>query len=158
MNTKQIIDVCCGGKMFYYTKNDPRVLFQDIRACETTLCDGRKFNIRPDVIGDFRNMNYADGSFSLVVFDPPHLVNKTKTGWQAIKYGTLDEKWQETLRKGFKECFRILKNDGFLIFKWNEEDIKVSEILKLTEQKPILGHKSEKQSKTHWILFQKNSW
>jgi len=42
-----------------------------------------------------------------------------------------------------------------LIFKWCEEDIKVSEILSLTTEKPIIGHKSGKQSKTHWILFQK---
>ena len=27
---KQILDACCGGKMFYYDKADKRVLFQDI--------------------------------------------------------------------------------------------------------------------------------
>ncbi len=25
---KPILDACCGGKMFYFDKNDPRVLFQ----------------------------------------------------------------------------------------------------------------------------------
>ena len=39
-----ILDVCCGGKMFYFDKQDSRVLFQDIREFETTLCDGRIFN------------------------------------------------------------------------------------------------------------------
>ncbi len=39
---KPILDACCGGKMFYFDKNDPRVLFQDIRKEETTLCDGRE--------------------------------------------------------------------------------------------------------------------
>lgn len=24
---KQILDVCCGAKMFYFDKNDPRVLY-----------------------------------------------------------------------------------------------------------------------------------
>ena len=33
---KPILDACCGGKMFYFDKNDPRVLFQDIRKEETT--------------------------------------------------------------------------------------------------------------------------
>ena len=34
---KKIIDVCCGGKMFYFDKSDNRVLFQDIRECKRTL-------------------------------------------------------------------------------------------------------------------------
>ena len=41
MDNKPILDACCGGKMFYFDKNDPRVLFQDIRVIDTTLCDGR---------------------------------------------------------------------------------------------------------------------
>jgi len=44
---KPILDACCGGKMFYFDKNDPRVLFQDIREVETTLCDGRVFSVKP---------------------------------------------------------------------------------------------------------------
>lgn len=27
---KEILDACCGGKMFYFDKNNPNVLFQDI--------------------------------------------------------------------------------------------------------------------------------
>lgn len=69
-----ILDVCCGGKMFYFDKNDPRVLFQDVREESMTLCDGRTFEVKPDIIGDFRSMAFADCSFSLVVFDPPHLI------------------------------------------------------------------------------------
>jgi hypothetical protein len=45
---------------------------------------------------------------------------------------------------------------GFLIFKWNETDIKVSEILKLTSEKPIFGNISGKRSNTHCICFMKN--
>ena len=70
---KPILDVCCGGKMFYFDKNDPRVLFQDIRQIATTLCDGREFKIEPDIIGDFTSMVYPDNTFRMVVFDPPHL-------------------------------------------------------------------------------------
>lgn len=170
---KQILNVCCGGKMFYFDKNDPRVLFQDIRQVDTTLCDGRKWKIEPDVVGDFRCMQFADNSFSLVVFDPPHLLRNvakskftdiygslnpkaTPCGWQHIKYGALGQTdWQETLRLGFTECFRVLKNGGFLVFKWNETDIPVSKVLTLTDQKPILGHRVGKKNNTHWILFMK---
>ena len=158
-NEATILDVCCGGKMFYFDKNDPRVLFQEIRKETMTLCDGRTFDVAPDVIGDFTSMMYADGTFSLVVFDPPHLTwngGGNPTGWQMKKYGYLrGAQWQDTIRKGFAECFRVLKDGGFLIFKWNETDIPVSEILKLTDYAPVLGHRSGKQQKTHWILFMK---
>lgn len=155
-----ILDACCGGKMFYFDKNDPRVLFQDIREIETKLCDGRKFEIKPDVIGDFRSMEFEDGRFSLVVFDPPHLKytgsKKEAENWQMVKYGSLPAHgWKEILRKGFAECFRVLQDGGFLIFKWNETDITVTEILKLTPYRPVFGHISGKRAKTHWILFMK---
>jgi ubiquinone/menaquinone biosynthesis C-methylase UbiE len=169
---KPILDACCGGKMFYFDKNDERVLFQDIRKVSTHLCDGRLFEVNPDVQADFTNMPYDNNTFSMVVFDPPHLlrnVGKSKmadmygslnekalpTGYQHIKYGTLYSDWRDMLSKGFKECFRVLKSGGFLIFKWNETDIKVSEILKLTDEKPIFGHISGKRSNTHWICFMK---
>lgn len=170
---KRILDACCGGKMFYFDKNDQRVLFQDIRNIRTTLCDGRPFEVKPDVQADFTDMPYPDESFSMVVFDPPHLlrnVGKSKfadiyeslnpkaypTGYQHIKYGALQNNgWQDMLRRGFSECFRVLKHGGFLIFKWNETNIKVSEILKLTPEKPIFGHISGKRANTHWICFMK---
>ena len=158
---KTILDACCGGRMFYFDKNDRRVLFQDIRNFETTLCDGRHFEVKPDIQADFTNMPYPDGSFSMVVFDPPHLKftgsQKESKGYQIIKikYGSLPNDWREILTKGFAECFRVLKHGGFLIFKWNETDIKLSEILKLTPEKPIFGHISGKRSKTHWICFMK---
>lgn len=158
-NDTPILDVCCGGKMFYFDKTDPRVLFQDIRDMETTLCDGRHFEVHPDIQADFTDMPYPDNSFAMVVFDPPHLKytsEKESTGWQMIKYGFLRGDWRDLLAKGFAECFRVLKIGGFLIFKWNETDIKVSEILKLTPVKPIFGHISGKRAATHWICFIKD--
>ena len=153
-----VLDVCCGGKMFYFDKNDPRVLFQDIRECELTLCDGRKYEVNPDIVADFRSMPYPDDSFGMVVFDPPHLKyagsQAEANGWQMQKYGCLPRRgWKDYLRDGFKECFRVLQAGGFLIFKWNETDIKVTEILKLTDYKPLFGHISGKRNNTHWICF-----
>lgn len=169
---KEILDVACGGKMFYFDKSDKRVVFMDIRQVETHLCDGREFEVKPDIVGDFTKIPFGDNRFSMVVFDPPHLLRNTgkskmadmygslnekalPTGYQQIKYGALYSDWRDMLSKGFKECFRVLRPGGFLIFKWNETDIKVSEVLSLTEEKPIFGHKSGKASKTHWICFSK---
>lgn len=158
-NIKPILDACCGGKMFYFDKHDPNVLFQDIRRVSTTLCDGRTFEVMPDIVADFTSMPYPDNSFRMVVFDPPHLKysgsKEELKGWQMIKYGALFPGWKEVISKGFSECFRVLAPGGFLIFKWNETDIKVSEILKLTPQKPIFGHISGKRSNTHWMCFMK---
>ena len=171
---KPILDVCCGGRMFYYDKNDERVLFQDIRNISTHLCDGRLFEVKPDVQADFTNMPYENECFSMVIFDPPHLLRNignskfaeqygslnektTPTGYQHIKSGALYSDWRDMLSKGFAECFRVLKPGGFLIFKWNETDIKVSEILKLTDEKPVFGHISGKRSNTHWICFMKGN-
>ena len=156
---KPILDACCGGKMFYFNKEDERVLFQDIRDFKTTLCDGRAFSVHPDVVANFTDMPYPDESFNMVVFDPPHLKysgdKRQLKGWQMIKYGHLGYDWKDNIRKGFAECFRVLKCGGFLIFKWNETDIKVSDILKLTPVKPIFGHISGKRANTHWICFMK---
>jgi ubiquinone/menaquinone biosynthesis C-methylase UbiE len=154
-----ILDVCCGGKMFYFDKKDKRVTFCDIRKIETHLCDGRYFEINPDIISDFTDLPFENDSFSMVVFDPPHLIKNKDTeptGYQMIKYGCLRSNWKETIAKGFEECFRVLKQGGFLIFKWNETDIKVSEVLSLTKEKPVFGHKSGKRSNTHWICFMKD--
>lgn len=173
-SNKPILDACCGGKMFYFDKDNPNVLFQDIRRISTTLCDGRTFEVNPDVVADFTSMPYPDNSFRMVVFDPPHLlrnVGKSKmadmygslnekakpTGYQHIKYGALYADWRDMLSKGFAECFRVLTPGGFLIFKWNETDIKVSEVLKLTPNKPIFGHISGKRANTHWICFMKET-
>ena len=71
---KKIIDVCCGSRMFWFDKRNPDVVFMDNRAMEQTLCDGRKLEIKPDLVADFRNIPYPDESFYLAVFDPPHLI------------------------------------------------------------------------------------
>ncbi len=142
--------------MFYFDKNDPRVLFCDKRRIKTTLCDGRPFEINPDLTADFSNLPFEDNSFKLVVFDPPHLLHNTDseiTGWQHIKYGALQGDWKTEIKKGFAECFRVLEENGVLIFKWNETDVPVKEILKLTNYKPLIGHKSGKRSNTHWMCF-----
>jgi hypothetical protein len=152
---KQVIDVCCGSKMFWFDKNNPNVIFADIRKEEHTLCDGRKLEINPDILMDFTNIPFPDNFFKVVVFDPPHLNRLGHNSWMAKKYGKLHKNYETMLADGFKECFRILDVNGILIFKWNETQIKTSDILKLTEHKPLVGHISGKRSNTHWITFMK---
>ena len=147
---KKILDVCCGSKMFWFQKNRDDTVYMDNRELEDVLCDGRKLIIKPDIIGDFRNIPFPDNIFKLVVFDPPHLVRVGASSWLAKKYSQLSLNWQEDLKQGFKECFRVLEVNGILVFKWNEEQIKLSEILKLTDVKPFFRNK---RAKTHWLVF-----
>ena len=152
-----VLDVCCGSRMFYADKSDPRVIFGDIRKESHTLCDGRLLEVMPDTLLDFRDLPYTDESFFTVVFDPPHLVRAGKNSWLALKYGKLANTWQDDIRTGFAECFRVLKPKGHLIFKWNETQIPLREILKLTDQKPLVMNKMPKQTGTHWITFIKEA-
>lgn len=153
-----VLDPASGSRMFYFDPEDDRVLFGDIRSEEHVLCDGRALNINPDAYTDFRELPFPDASFRVVVFDPPHLVKAGPKSWQAAKYGRLNkETWRDDLRAGFAECFRVLMPEGILIFKWNETQIKVREILALTDQKPLVGHISGKAMNTHWITFMKGS-
>lgn len=143
--------------MFWFDKQNPNVLFADIRDEEHTLCDGRKLEIHPDVVADFRNMPFPDGSFRLVVFDPPHLTKLGNSSWTAKKYGKLLQTWKDDLKAGFDECMRVLEPSGILIFKWNETQITVKRILEIFGQQPLFGHKSGKNSQTHWLCFMKNN-
>lgn len=159
----QVLDVCCGGRMFWYDKEDPRAIFLDKRRDTYVLKDKsskggvRELVIVPDIVADFTALPFNDCQFALVVFDPPNLTRNGGTGWLAKKYGQLGDDWPDMLRKGFAECFRVLRPHGTLIFKWCEYDIPLSRILKLTPEKPLFGHRSGKQQKTHWIAFIKQT-
>lgn len=154
---KDILDMCCGSRMFWFDRDNPRVVFGDIRSEAHVLCDGRNLVVKPDIIMDFRSLPFADGEFSMVVFDPPHLTRAGEHSWMRAKYGVLDKDgWPDDLRRGFAEAFRVLRAGGTLIFKWNETHIRTSEILALTPEKPAFGHPSGKKGGTHWICFIKN--
>jgi 23S rRNA G2069 N7-methylase RlmK/C1962 C5-methylase RlmI len=149
----KILDPCCGSRMFWYQKNNSNVVFMDNRQLDTTLCDGRKLIISPDIIADFRNIPFEDNTFYLVVFDPPHLIKAGINSWLGLKYGILSDTWQKDIKKGFDECMRVLRPNGVLIFKWNEEQIKLKDILKVIDYQPLFG---DKRSKTHWLTFMKD--
>ncbi len=143
---KLILDVCCGQRMFWFNKKNPIALFCDIKS-----------DADPEIVQDFRNLEFRDNSFKLVVFDPPHLFDKKgHRAWLNKKYGSLHhEQWPKDITQGFNECMRVLQDYGILIFKWSEGDISVSTILSLLDVDPLFGHVSDKKSKTHWLCFMK---
>lgn len=147
---KPILDVACGSRMFYHDKENSNVLFVDKRTYYEKLDSGHTINVNPDIVADFTNLPFEDNSFYHVVFDPPHLLKVGENAWMAKKYGKLSDDWPAVIEKGFKECFRVLKPNGTLMFKWNDYDIPHKEVLKLAGRQAVYG---DKKSKTRWTCF-----
>ena len=156
---KNVLDACCGGKMFWWNKNEENTLFADIREVEKgAFKNGWNPNwcVKPDMIVDFRNMPFKDKSFKLVVYAPPHLVSGSMKSVINKKYGLLNkETWKEDLLEGFNECWRVLDDYGTLIFKWNESNIKASTLIKSFPVEPLFGDFTGKTGKTIWMTFLK---
>lgn len=160
-----VLDVCCGPRSMYFNPADQRVLFGDRRHESLIVTDNsarnksgtRALHIHPDVRLDFRALPFPNNAFPLVVFDPPHLVQAGPRSWLAARYGKLGADWREDLRAGFSECWRVLASPGTMIFKWNETQIHLREILPLAPAPPLFGHRSGKRSATHWLTFFKEA-
>ena len=116
---------------------------------------GRCLEIKPDTVCDFTNLPFDDGTYKLVVFDPPHLTTVGETSWTALKYGRLERGWEKMLHDGFWECMRVLDDYGTLIFKWSEVQVPLRKVLAAVDAEPLLGHRSGKAMKTHWLVFMK---
>jgi hypothetical protein len=163
MATQRVLDVTCGSRMMWFDRRHPDVVFGDCRSAEITVTDRshgredgtRTLHIRPAVQLDFRALPFGDGSFRLVVFDPPHLVRAGARSWLAAKYGRLGAEWQADLRRGFQECFRVLEVHGVLVFKWSEVQVPLAEVLALAPCAPLFGNTAGKRAGTHWMVFMK---
>ena len=161
MDEKKILDVTCAGKSIWFNKHHPSVIYCDQRSGEFNYNAGKRYggiralHIEPDVVCDFTDLPFEDNRFALVVFDPPHLARLTESSWVRVKYGCLDENWQNVIRKGFEECMRVLKPEGSLIFKWSETQFSTREVIDAIGREPLFGHRSGKKMGTHWLTFMK---
>ena len=162
---KRVLDPCCGPRSMWFDREHPAVVFGDLRSETLTVTDNSRGNptgqrtlrIEPDVMLDFRDLPYADATFRLVAFDPPHLVQAGPRSWLAARYGKLGSDWREDLRRGFAECFRVLEPEGVLVFKWNETQVALREVLELTPEKPLFGQSAGRRGMTHWLVFMRSN-
>ena len=157
---KKILDVTCGSRGIWFNKNHPAAIYCDKRrehheSDYGTIKSHRISDIEPDIVCDFTDLPFDNNSFSLVVFDPPHVEGLKESSWIAKKYGTLTGDWREVLKSGYEECMRVLKPDGVLIFKWSEVQIPADEVWKAIGAKPLFGHHSGKKMNTYWGTFMK---
>ena len=157
MEDKFILDVCCGGRCFWFDKQHPNTLYIDNRVREKGHSDDR-FNhcIKPDRVMDFRNLEYKDKTFKMIIMDPPHLIGKPDGCRMTKKYGSWNkDTWRKELKQGFEEAWRVLEDYGVLIFKWNEASIKKKDVLEVLEKEPLIGHPVQSKIPTHWFVFMK---
>ncbi len=160
---KKILDASCGGRMFWFNKKHPNAIYIDNRIAKKGHEPHQpNHSVEPDIVMDFRAMKFKDKTFNLIVFDPPHFMGMSPKSWLAKKYGILNrEIWRDDIRKGFDECWRVLKKDGVLIVKWSEDfqnksrSISISEFIKVVGREPLFGHRTGTRSNTHWLCFMK---
>lgn len=151
----QILDACCGGRMWWWDKAHPLAVYMDSREAGPGCVDVRpNFQVAPDIVGDFRAMPFEDESFQLVVFDPPHLVRTGESSsYMRLKYGALPHATeQDDLARGFGECWRVLAPGGTLVFKWADKLDRVEPHFPAT---PIVGSRSPRVGQTRWFVFYK---
>lgn len=157
VNEPEILDACCGGRMWWWDKAHPLALYMDKREDPPGSCSHRpNWSCEPDLIADFRDMPFEDETFRLVVFDPPHNVRESVSGKIGLRYGALPrETEQDDLRRGLAECWRVLARGGTLVFKWAGELDRVRPHFPAT---PIVGTRSLRQGSglgTRWFIFYK---
>jgi len=148
----KILDACCGERAFWINKKHPDTTFIDIRK-----------EVGPDMIMDCKKTSFPDKAFDLIIFDPPHLsYTKNNKGLFARQWGTIRAKDTRILiREAFIEFSRILKDDGFVLFKWNTHDQKLKTILPLINKFEILfgqltAQRTKHSSQTYWFMLRKN--
>ena len=153
---KLILDVCCGLRAMWFNKKHPNAVYLDKRHRPPGFDDFRpNFSIEPDMVASWDKLPFDDESFYLVVMDPPHLISKPESFRMIRYYGSLDENWETSIKQGFDECWRVLKPNGVLIFKWSEASIKKKKILEVLGRDPLFGHPNGSRVPCHWLTFMK---
>jgi hypothetical protein len=157
--TKPVLDMTAGGRMMWQDKNNELALFVDKREETLEMMDRgnvRVYDVKPDVLADWTNpegLPFHSGSFHQIIFDPPHLLRAGKNSWLRKKYGVLDKvTWKRDLECGFSEAARLLVDNGTLIFKWNSDQIKLSEVLQLVPDE-LVATVRNRVNKTYICVF-----
>lgn len=132
----------------WFDKKFPLATYIDIRP-----------EVEPDIVMDCTHTAFPDSTFDLILFDPPHQ-NLGESTILLHKFGHFTHaQIRDLVKRGFKEFHRILKSEGFVVFKWNTHSFVLGKILSLATPyfTPLFGQredtKPEHGSRTYWILL-----
>jgi len=170
----RILEATAGGRSYWHDKQHPETVFMDLRLEKESgfVWEGYdvenskrpskgNYTVLPHLQADYRNLPFANRTFDLVVFDPPHLVTnngmKKLHGIMKRKYGALHaETWQNDMRLAFNELFRVMKDTASLNFKFCDYHIGFQEILDVIPQEPLYGTTVRSgHHETRWLAFNK---
>ena len=104
---KPILDATAGYRMMWRNKNPPNVVFMD-----------KKTEVNPHIVAVWGHLPFRDNVFSLIIFDPPHIVLwRTGTPQMAKVFGgwNTPKEIAPTLHKAAKEFSRV---GEMLVLKW----------------------------------------
>ena len=154
---KFILDACCGCKFIWIDKNNPYVIYNDVRREKKGFLERRKnLEINPNSNYDFRKLPFKDNRFKLIVFDPPHLLGKMDKSTLKACYGVLNkDNYMDVLSDGIKELWRVLDDYGILFFKFNNIHIDFEVLISLFPTKPLFQTSTNrsKNCESRWFCF-----
>ena len=154
-----ILDATSSYRTMWIDKKDPDAVFIDQRR-----------EVKPDIVCRWQYLPFKDEVFDVDNFDPPQMVYRVegKPSFLTDKFGLLErETWPKDLRLAFDELWRVLKPNGVLLLKWNDNHISTKRILALFPVAPKFGtvvggsrgfrnkHSKEPRSTTSWFCFVK---
>ena len=147
----KILSACCGQRSYWFNKQQKDTTFIDIRP-----------EVKPDVVMDCTKTVFEDKTFDLIEFDPPHESHtKAAKGVFVEKYGAFTAaEIRNLVAAAFKEFHRILKDEGFVIFKWNTHCQQLKTILPLIDGFEFLfgqktAFRTKHASSTYWFCLKK---
>ena len=144
----KILDATCGKRMMWFDKTYKDAIYIDIRK-----------EVKPQIIADDKKLPFKDNIFDLIIFDPPHVSTSPNSNMGRDFGGFKTREIKELVKNASKEFFRVLKDDGFLLFKWNTHDIKLEKVLDLMKPyfKPLFGQRvairTKHASRTYWVCL-----
>lgn len=152
----KILDATAGNRGIWFDKDYPDATFIDIRA------KGETSELKQDnQVVDCRSTPFADATFDLVIFDPPHMAIGPKAE-MAKRYGSFSTAYiRELCAQAFDEFWRVLRPDGLVAFKWNSHDTPLSRVLPVSGFDPLVGvrvaQRLHHESETSWVLLRRTT-
>ena len=169
-----ILDATAGNRTMWQVKDISHIIYVDME---------RKLKNKPTLFADNTNLPFPNKTFDTIFYDPPHNwgggdepnpiypseIKKwaekhkpfafTYYGWD--KYKTRVQLIRHVYMAQ-KEFYRVLKDDGILLFKWNEMRIPLDRILGAFDRwVQIMDLRvndithTASQHQTFWVLFVK---